>query len=290
MSERTPFGRLAAACLALVTLAACGGSGDAPRMAVEPSVDLPGSVPLGEPLDMGYTWTPGDEFTPPAEDYQVFVHMIDPQGQIVFQDDHYPPEPTSQWSVGTPLEYRRWVYPPEDLEVEFLDVAVGLYAQDGRAMILEGEEWVNAAPVHRLEIRADDLGGIPVFIDGWHPQEETPESLSSWRWSQGVAHAVFTNPSRDAVLHLRAHAPYDEVGPQTVVLRIGETEVGRFETTSADDFLERIEISAEAMGDNDWVELTMEVSPVFVPQELDPASQDDRTLGLQVFKMYLSSS
>jgi len=36
--------------------------------------------------------------------------------------------------------------------------------------------------------------------------------------------------------------------------------------------------------------LTLEISPVLVPKDLDPESADERTLGLQVFRLYLSSS
>ena len=101
---------------------------------------------------------------------------------------------------------------------------------------------------------------------------------------------MFTNPHKDAVLHLRAHGPSDEVGAQVVVLRIGDNEVANVAVNGADEFLERIVILASAMGDNEWVELNLEVTPALVPQELDPSSQDDRELGLQVFSMYLSSS
>ena len=62
------------------------------------------------------------------------------------------------------------------------------------------------------------------------------------------------------------------------------------EITSAQEFSERVEIPAAAMGEDDWVELTLEISPVLVPKELDPESADERTLGLQVFRLYLSSS
>jgi hypothetical protein len=30
-------------------------------------------------------------------DYTVFVHVVDGQGNIVLQDDHDPPTPTSKW-------------------------------------------------------------------------------------------------------------------------------------------------------------------------------------------------
>ena len=92
------------------------------------------------------------------------------------------------------------------------------------------------------------------------------------------------------MLHLRAHGPFDEVGTQAVVLRIGDGTVVNIDVSSADEFLERIAIPAAAMGENEWVELNLEVTPVMVPKEIEASSMDDRQLGLQVFSMYLSSS
>jgi hypothetical protein len=282
--------RVAAGVLAALLAVGCGGGGGRPRVDVEPLIQLPDSVPLGEPLDVGYQWVVSDGFTAPAEDYQVFVHFLDPQGEIAFQDDHYPPQPTSQWQEGVTPEYRRWVYLPEELEVEYLELVVGLFSADGRVDVRSGSEWTDSPSVHRLEIRADDMSGIPVYMDGWHASEQKPEGGPPWRWSEDVAHAIFTNPGRDAVLHLRAHAPYDEVGPQTITLRVGDTEVASFEVTTSDDFLQRIPIPAAALGTNDWAELTLVASPVYRPQEREPTSSDERVLGLQVFNMYLSSS
>jgi hypothetical protein len=95
---------------------------------------------------------------------------------------------------------------------------------------------------------------------------------------------------KDAVLHLAAHGPFDEIGAQTVIVKVGEQELATIDVTDPANFMERIEVPASAMGDGEWVEVTLEVAPVLVPMELDPESQDDRRLGLQVFMLYLSSS
>ena len=102
---------------AATVVAACGGA-EAPRIDVELTLDMPDSVPLDEPLHMTYTWAPGDDFEAPLDDYQVFVHVLDAYRNIVFQDDHYPTEPTSQWSTGQPQSYDRWLYLPTGLEVD----------------------------------------------------------------------------------------------------------------------------------------------------------------------------
>lgn len=290
--RRGPGARAGAAMLlaGALAVAGCGGSGDTPRVDVTPTLVLPDSVPLGEPLDMRWSWTPGADFTAPALDYKIFVHLVDPQGNILAQDDHFPPEPTSQWKAGTPIEYQRWLYVPE-LEVEYVDLVVGLYERDNRAEVQGPNGWNDSVTVHRLAIRAEDMTGIPVYMSGWHPLEEVADQdPDSWRWTEDVAKAVFTNPMKDAVLHLSAHGPFDEVGAQTVVVKIGEQQLASIDVSNAENFIERIEIPAAAMGEGEWVELTLEISPVLVPKELDPASQDDRRLGLQVFMLYLSSS
>jgi hypothetical protein len=281
-----------AAVLASAALAACSGESAVERLAVTPTVDVPESVALGEPLDIGYSWAVADDFEAPADDYQVFLHMRDAEGNILAQDDHYPPIPTSQWQPGSVQSYRRWFYPETDFEVESIDFVVGLYADDGRAALAWEGGFEDMPVVSRMQIRVDDQGGKPVWVEGWHPVEEVPgQTPSVWRWSEQAARAVFANPRRDATLHFRAHSPVDEInGPQTVVLRMGETEIARFEIESASAFTERVEVAADVLGDDDWAELHVEVSDVFKPSELDPESQDDRELGLQMFLLFLSSS
>lgn len=275
---------------AATVVAACGGA-EAPRIDVELTLDMPDSVPLDEPLHMTYTWAPGDDFEAPLDDYQVFVHVLDAYRNIVFQDDHYPTEPTSQWSTGQPQSYDRWLYLPTGLEVDRLDFVIGLYAPEGR-VLLRGKAgtWTDAMDAHTLEVRVDDMSGVPAYIEGWHPAEGAPPEMNDWRWSEGVARVAFTNPRRDATLHITAHGPFDEVGQQILILRIGEAELRRIEINSAQEFSERVAIPAAAMGDNDWLEFTFEVSPILVPRDLDPESADERSLGLQVFRLYLSSS
>lgn len=286
---RTVF---ALALVAALISAACADD-TTPQMDLQVQLDLPESVPLGEPLDMGFAWTPASGFEAPADDYKVFVHMIDPDGNILLQDDHYPPQPTSQWREGQAEVYRRWYYPPNSLDAEYLDFVVGLYTSDTRTRLRDADgNWTEGVQAHRMTVRSDDVSGIPLYMEGWHPPEQQTEpEVREWRWSQETSRAVFTNPRKDAVLHLRAHGPFDEVGLQTVVLRIGaDTVVASIEVGGADEFLERIEIPTSAMGDNEWVELNLEVTPALVPQEIEASSQDDRQLGLQVFSMYLSSS
>jgi hypothetical protein len=292
MSRPTVLRRVVAplALIGAVAVSACG-SDDAARVDVGLSVDMPASVPLDEPLHITYTWEPGAEFVAPMDDYQVFVHARDAAGNVLFQDDHYPTEPTSQWGAGTAQTYERWLYVPSGVEVETINFAVGLYSPDGRVLLRgDGGTWTDAVEAHSLEVRVDDMSGVPAYVEGWHAQEQDAASGETWRWSEAQSRAAFTNTRRDSILHLSAHGPFDEVGAQVLVLRVGEAEIWRFDIDSAATFSERVEVPASVMGDDDWVELTLEVSPALVPKEIDPESVDERVLGLQVFRLYLSSS
>jgi hypothetical protein len=57
----------------------------------------------GESLTVTLYWQAD---TPPARDYQVFVHLLDARGEIVAQRDTTPVDgryPTSQWRTGVPI-------------------------------------------------------------------------------------------------------------------------------------------------------------------------------------------
>ena len=46
-----------------LALAGCGGDAASAQVDVRVTLDLPDSVALGEPLDIGYGWAPADDFT-----------------------------------------------------------------------------------------------------------------------------------------------------------------------------------------------------------------------------------
>lgn len=279
----------------LALAAAVGGCGEeVPQQTLAASVelDLPDSLPVGSPLDLGYTWTPGDGFEPPPDDYKVFVHIVDPDGRIVLQDDHYPSVPTSQWRAGEPVSYRRWFYPAADLRLDYFDFYVGLYEYGGEQIATLKDATFQQRPlVHTTIIRNEDQDGLPVFVEGWNERESAlsaPEGLQQWQWMRKKGTAAFGNPRGDAVLHLRAHSPIDELGgAQTITVRIEDTVVARLEITESVPFLERIEVHGSAVGGADWVEVTLEVGEAFIPAQLDSQADDTRELGLQVFFLYL---
>ena len=92
------------------------------------AVDLPNTaLQPGGKLDLTLTW---QALAPLAEDYTVFVQVLDAQDQIVGQVDSWPVQgtfPTSQWSPGEQVADRYQVQLPNDLPSGPYQVQVGFY-------------------------------------------------------------------------------------------------------------------------------------------------------------------
>jgi hypothetical protein len=274
-----------------LSVAGCGGEQVGRSLNVSVSLDLPDSLGLGSPFDIGYTWTPEEGFEPPADDLKVFVHLVDPDGNTVLQDDHFPPQPTSQWRAGAPVSYRHWVYPPPGFHHDYIDFYVGLYQGTEQIATLRDGTLRNRPLVHTVIIRTEDQGGVPVYVEGFHERETSlsgePE-LQEWRWMRDRGVVAFGNPRGPATLHLRALSPAVSLdGTQTVTIRIGDRVIGEVEATDTVPYLRRFEVPGDAVGDGDWIEVVLEVDESFVPAQIEPSSTDTRVLGLQVFWMHL---
>jgi hypothetical protein len=67
-------------------------------------------------------------------DYTVFVHVLDPNGQLVAQSDLQPGggyAPTSSWPIGRPITDRHGVVLPPTLAAGEYQIVIGLYGPDG---------------------------------------------------------------------------------------------------------------------------------------------------------------
>ncbi len=72
----------------------------------------------------------------PDGDYTVFVHLVDPNGQVVAQTDLQPQggfSPTSQWTAGTPQIDRHGLILPDNLAAGDYTVRLGLYRSDDQS-------------------------------------------------------------------------------------------------------------------------------------------------------------
>ena len=266
--------------------------GEEPSRTVDVSVvaDLPDSVPAGSPFDIGYTWTPGAGFEAPADDFRIFVHLVDPDGNIIGQDDHFPPLPTSQWREGQPVEYRRdWFYFNAALRPDYVDVYIGMYDDEGQVAITHDGRFQNRPLVHSVMVRTDDQAGIPVYVEGFSDREMSDVDGKEWRWMGRRGVVAFGNPRGASTLHLRVLSPVNflEDGTQTVTIKIGERAITQFEATDSAPHMMQFEVPGEGLGDGDWVDFTIEVDKLFIPAQVQEGSDDIRELGLQVYWMYL---
>ena len=267
---------------------ACGLA-DSTRPVATPAVGLNRtSVALGGPVEMTYRFTVPDASPGFAEDYRVFVHFLDADGELMFADDHEPPEPTTSWRPGQEITYDRRLIVPVYPYIGEATVAVGLHSPTGGDRLpLAGEHLGQRAyRVATVEMAPQSESGFLVFEDGWYPAESVPEQPDrEWRWTTGHATISFRNPRGDSTLHLEVEGRPDLFDtPQVLTLAIDGTVVETLELAADESTYHVIPVSAGGLGDADTVALTLSVDPTFVPSvATNGENTDDRELGAQVF-------
>jgi hypothetical protein len=86
----------------------------------------------GQSFSLTYRWSGGPTSSPQT----VFVHFLDANDVVRFQDDHVPPTPTSQWTGS--VSYTRTVTVPAALPAGTYRIVVGLYAGSSRLELQPG--------------------------------------------------------------------------------------------------------------------------------------------------------
>jgi hypothetical protein len=112
------------------------------------SYALDESVEAGDVLHLDLHWLAS---TPVAEDYQVFIHLLDEDGRRWAQKDAPPllgTRPTSSWQPGERLTDRRSLLLPSDMPPGSYHLRVGLYRlSDGsRLLTAEGADGLDLGP------------------------------------------------------------------------------------------------------------------------------------------------
>lgn len=274
-------------------LTACGNDTPAESRPITVSVDTNKQrAPIGSPIEITYRWEVGAESAPIEKDYKVFVHFLDSHNAQLFTDDHDPPEPTSSWEAGDTLEYERTLFIPLYPYLGTATIEVGLYVPDtGERLALGGNETSNLAyQVGQIELLDQKENIFLVYKEGWHQLESDPANHSrEWQWTKKEAVCSFRNPKKDSILYLEADtnvAAFEE--PLEVTLMVGDTEITSFTVEDRDPFLKKIEIPADALGDEDWVDLRIVNSQSFVPADKE-IGDDSRELGLRVHHLYIDT-
>lgn len=276
----------AVACALLTVSAACGGETESAPPVATPTVTLgKDKAAIGSPLKITYKFQVAEGATF-DRDYQVFVHVIEPDGERLWQDDHAPQVPTSKWTPGQTVEYTRTVFVPNYPYIGDANIRVGLYdPASGTRLPL------NAQEVGRREYLVGKLNLLPqseniflIYKEGWHPSEVDPSNATSeWQWTKGTATISFRNPRRDATFYLDGDARPDLFNPpQQVTVKVAGQTIATFAADSRDRVLRTFPITAAQFGTGDMAEIVIEVDRTFAP-----GGGDTRELGIRVFHAFI---
>ncbi|HVZ21236.1 MAG TPA: hypothetical protein VG871_09260 [Vicinamibacterales bacterium] len=286
--KRDPRLRLCATLVAVVaTLPACGGKKEPNEPAVAtPSVSFSKArVPIGSAVTIDYKWqvAPNATFD---KNYWVFMHVMDPDGEQMWTDDHLPPTPTTAWKGGQTIEYTRTIFVPNYPYIGEANVRLGLYdPATGRRLTL------NAQEVSRHEYLVTKFQILPssenVFLlqdAGWYPSEvDAKNPQSEWQWTTQAATLSFKNPKKDVTFYLDYDARTDLFPqPQQATIKVDGQDVAQFAADAKIPTLKTFPITAAQLGTGDMVTLTIGVDRTFAPGGGDP-----RQLGIRVFHTYL---
>jgi hypothetical protein len=273
----------------LLSLAAAGCSG---RKEAEPPVATPSlafskdRMPIGSAVTLTYKFVvaPNASFD---KDYWVFVHVLDPDGEQMWTDDHQPPVPTRQWKAGQTVEYKRTIFVPNYPYIGEANVRLGVYDQpSGKRLVLNAPEASRREySVGRVQILASAENIFLMYKDGWHSAENDPKNpQNEWQWTRKTATLSFKNPRKDATLYLQYSARADLFNPpQLVTLKIGDQAVGQFNADSKFPKLVTFLLTAAQLGSSDSVDLVIDVDRTFKPVP------DPRELGISVFHAYVEA-
>lgn len=272
----------------LCTGSGCTDPGD-PVATVTLGVNRP-TVPLGGPIELSFRFVTSPRLEGINEDYRVLVHFLDENQNLMWADDHEPPVPTSAWEPGQTVSYTRHTIVPMYPYIGEAVIAVGLYsAASGERLRLAGEDLGQRAYYATvLSLEPQEGSSFLLYEDGWHNNEFDPSANIQWRWTSERASLSFRNPRADAVLYLQlAGRPDLFPAGQRVTVSIGGEVVHELLLETRGSRFEELELRVAQFGDAETARIDLDVTPTFVPSEVNSGAVDDRRLGVRVFYAFL---
>jgi len=274
-----------------VFAAACGGASDTAAPLATPTVSVNHTrVPLGSPIEVTYRFQVAASAAF-DKDYRVLVHFLDADDELMWTDDHVPPQPTSAWKPGQTIEYTRTVFVPLYPYIGEATIAVGLYAPgtNDRAPLAGESIGQRAYRVARIRLQPQTDNVFLAFLDGWHGPETAADNQSiEWQWTRKEGVLRFRNPKRNAVFYLHYDGqPSMFDTPQTVTVSLGAEVLDTFQVSTPDEAIRKIAIKSAQFGPDDVVVLRVAVDKTFVPALVTPGSRDPRELGIRVFHAFI---
>jgi hypothetical protein len=279
--------------LVLLTSACSRKDNSAPPVATPTLTLAHDKVPLGSAVDVTYRFVVAKD-AKFDEDYHVMVHVVDTDEQMIFDFDHMPPVPTTQWKPGQTVEYTRTEFTPMYPYVGEASIQIGLYSPNTHKRLpLAGENvGQRAYKMTRFQIQPQTENILIGYKDGWYPAEVVEHNPAiQWQWTKKSATLAFKNPKRDAVFYLDIDSPggaFEET--QQVQVTTGGQTVDDFNLKPRERQLRKIKLSAAQLGADDMVELHLVVDKTFVPALIKTANNNDpRELGVRVFHAFVDA-
>lgn len=286
------FAAIALLAVAALGAASCNKKDDSTPPAATPTVTLAhDKVPLGSPIEVTYRFVVANGATF-DEDYHAMVHIVDTDEQMIFDFDHMPAVPTTQWKPGQTIEYTRTEWMPIYPYVGEASMQVGLYSvKTHKRLPLAGENvGQRAYKVTRFQIQPQTENILIVYKDGWHPAEQAPGNVE-WQWTKKNAAIAFKNPKKECVFYFDVDTPggvFEE--EQQVQVQAGGQTVEQFTLKPRERVLKKITLTAAQLGSDDMAELHVVVDKTFVPSLIKGSNnKDPRELGIRVFHAFIDA-
>ena len=286
MSRRVSVLTSAAAAIAIAASISCSRNTDNEPPVATPSLTLSrDKVAIGSPVKLTYKFVvaPDAKFN---TDYWVFVHVLDPTGELLWTDDHLPNPSTSTWKPGQTVEYTRTVFVPNYPYIGEALVRLGLYDRASSNRLALNAQQVSRREylVAKFQLQPQSENIFLIYKDGWHPAEvATDNAASEWQWTKKTATISFKNPKKDSTFYLDFDARTDLfTPPQKVTLKIGDQTIATFAADNRERKLLTFPISAAQLGNGDMTELAIDTDRTF-----SPGSGDVRDLGIRVFHAFI---
>jgi hypothetical protein len=281
---------------ALVTTVACSTGDPEPPVATVSLQTSRSRLPLGSPVDLTYRFDVSPNATITG-DYRVFVHVKSATGDKLWDDDHTPPTPTSQWKPGQKIEYTRTRFVPVVPYLGEARIEVGLHRENER-LPMQGSDPADRESTDRsykvgtVEFLPTSDSVFVIYKTGWHPDEFAPDNPAlSWKWTQKTGVFSVRNPKADVTLFLEYDARPDLFTdkPQQVTISAGDQVVKTFAADATSPILLRIPVTAAQLGTADMTDFKVDVDRPFVPAKLPAGGKDTRELGIRVYHVFVEA-
>ncbi|OGF64073.1 MAG: hypothetical protein A2Y62_15555 [Candidatus Fischerbacteria bacterium RBG_13_37_8] len=265
----------------------CSRKGDiVPSLKFNKNVATMGSI-----LKADYSFSIPQNAKIPDYNGIVFVHFIDPDGNIVFTDDHETDKPITQWKTGDTYSYQRLIYVPAEILSGEYTVKLGIYDPEGKKerIPLNAQEINDRSyEVAKLSIKAP-LWDLVKYDEGWHEIERSPEDpFIQWRWTKDKSIAHLLNPLKDTKLYLEVEGNPEYFTEQElmITIKINDNQIDQFPAENKKRIMRIIPLSKDLAGNDKYIKFEIDLGKTFIPSQTYN-STDIRELGIKVYRIII---